>query len=193
MHRLVMTLAAVTCCLTPAQVRAADGAGLRVGAAAVELEADDSMPIAGGIHPGRAQGQEGKLRAVALVLEKPGSDGLAIVSCDVLVLTREIVDPVVGEIEKTCGIPGANVLIHAMHTHHAPSTARIHGAGPDELFCKRLKAGIVRAVAAARAAMAESVLHFKLGEEPKVGMNSRLLLKDGSINRAPANGSWTRR
>ena len=47
--------------------------GLHVGAAAVDLQADDGMIIGGGIHPGRAQGQEGQLRAVAVVLEKPGA------------------------------------------------------------------------------------------------------------------------
>jgi hypothetical protein len=181
MHGLARILATVACLCTAAELLAADATALRVGAAAVELEADDSMPIAGGIHPGRAQGQEGKLRAVALVIEKPGLAPLAIVSCDVLVLPRQLVDPVVGEIEKTCGIPASNVLIHAMHTHHAPSTARIHGAGDVELFSNRVKAAIVKAVAGAKAGMAESVFHFKLGQEPKVGMNSRLLLKDGTI------------
>src|SRR5262245_52799324 len=42
-----------------------NGAGLRVGAAAADLQADDSMIIAGGITAGKASGQEGKLRAVA--------------------------------------------------------------------------------------------------------------------------------
>lgn len=44
--------------------------GLRVGAAAASFEADDSMEIAGSILPGKATGQEGQLRAVAVVLEK---------------------------------------------------------------------------------------------------------------------------
>ena len=35
---------------------------IKVGAAAVEIPADDSMVIGGGIGPGGAQGQEGKLR-----------------------------------------------------------------------------------------------------------------------------------
>ena len=42
---------------------------LRAGAAAADLEADDAMVIGGGIGPGKATGQEGKLRAVALVVE----------------------------------------------------------------------------------------------------------------------------
>src|SRR5687768_17998717 len=38
---------------------------LRVGAAAADFVADDSMHIGGSILPGQVQGQEGKLRAVA--------------------------------------------------------------------------------------------------------------------------------
>ena len=77
--------------------------GLRVGAAAAELQADDSMVIAGGITAGRAGGQEGKLRAVAIVLEKKPIK-LAIVACDILMITREHLDPVVMEIQQTTGI-----------------------------------------------------------------------------------------
>src|SRR5262245_36909574 len=56
---------------------------IRVGASAVEIAADDSMIIGGSIQPGRATGQEGQLRAVAVVLEKPGAkpNRLAIVAC----------------------------------------------------------------------------------------------------------------
>ena len=64
-------------------------AGLRVGAGSAEFEADDSMIIAGGIAPGKATGQEGKLRAVAVVLEKEPFGRLAIVACDILMITRE--------------------------------------------------------------------------------------------------------
>src|SRR5687767_10365132 len=124
----------------------AQAKGLQVGAAAVELQAEDSMVIGGGIHGGTVKGQEGQLRAVALVLEQPGSKKLAIVACDVLMLTRDLLDPVVEEIEKTCGIPAANVLINATHTHHAPSTVTIHGYVRDELFCRRVQRGIVQAV-----------------------------------------------
>src|SRR5437899_4175548 len=86
--------------------------GVRVGAAAAELAADDSMVIAGGITAGKATGQEGKLRAVAVVLEKKPFGKLAIVACDILMITRDLLDPVVAEIEKTTGIPSANILIN---------------------------------------------------------------------------------
>src|SRR6266516_3311509 len=69
-------------------------AGLHVAAAAVTLEADDSMIIAGGITAGKATGQEGKLRVTAVVLEKQPFGKLAIIACDVLMMTRDLLAPV---------------------------------------------------------------------------------------------------
>ncbi|MBM4091156.1 MAG: hypothetical protein FJ276_17295, partial [Planctomycetes bacterium] len=160
----------------------ADPGRLRVGAAAVELEADDSMVIAGGIHSRYVTGQEGKLRAVAVVLQRPESAKVAIVACDVLMMTRDQLDPVVAEIEASCGIPASNVLINCTHTHHAPSTCRVHGYDRDAIFSQRVQRAIVKAVTEAAGNVADATFHFQLGEEKTVGMNSRLLMSDGSIH-----------
>jgi hypothetical protein len=157
--------------------------GLRVGAAAVELEADDTMIIAGGITAGKATGQEGKLRAVAIVLEKPPGGRLVIVGCDILMITRQHLDPVLAEIEQTTGIPAANVLINCTHTHHAPSTMVLHGYGLDEMFTRRVQRAIVKAVQEANGKLSKEdcQFYFHLGEEKTVGQNSRQLLSDGMI------------
>jgi len=182
MMRATLVLATFVLFCTPVAAAETSPAGLRVGAAAAELEADDSMVIAGGIHPRYVKGQEGKLRAVAVVLQKPPGAKVAIVACDVLMLTRDLLDPVAAEIETTCGIPAANVLINCTHTHHAPSTVRVHGYDRNEVFCRRVQGEIVKAVADADAQMTEATFYFKLGEEKTVGQNSRLLLSDGSIH-----------
>ena len=157
--------------------------GLKVGAAAVELVADDSMVIAGGITAGKAAGQEGKLRAAAVVLEKKPFGKLAIVACDILMITRDLLDPIVAEIEKMTGIPSANILINCTHTHHAPSATLIHGYGRDETFCRTVQRGIVKAVQEANAKLSpdDCRFYFHLGEEKTVGQNSRQLLEDGMI------------
>ena len=155
-------------------------ATVRVGAAAVELLADDSMVIAGGIGAGKANGQEGKLRTVAIVLEKKGVK-IAIVTCDVLMLTRQTLDPVVAEIQKSTGIPTEHVLINCTHTHHAPSTMRVHDYDLDPTFTQRVQAGIVEAVKQASAQLKEGRFQFQLGAENTVGQNSRQLLADGQI------------
>ena len=159
------------------------GVDLHVGAAAEDLEADDSMVIAGGITPGQATGQEGKLRAVAVVLEKQPFGKIAIVACDILMMTRQHLDPVVAELEKSTGIAAANILINCTHTHHAPSTMVLHGYGLDETFTRRVQRGIVKAVQRANASLGTNActLSFGLGKEETVGQNSRQLLSDGMI------------
>ncbi|MSU35294.1 MAG: hypothetical protein EXS36_09300 [Pedosphaera sp.] len=160
------------------RVGAADG--LRVGAAAADLEADDSMVIAGGIEAGRGQGQEGKLRCVAVVIEKADTR-VAIVACDVLMLTRRSLDPVMTEIQQRFGIPPSHTLINCTHTHHAPSTMRVHDYGPDAVFTRRVQEGIVRAVGNALSNLTDARFFFQLGEERTVGQNSRVLLDDGQV------------
>jgi hypothetical protein len=156
---------------------------LRVGAATAELVADENMVIGGGIGPGKAVAVEGQLRAVAVVLELPGQAKVAIVACDVLMMNRDLLDPAAEEIEKTCGIPFANILINATHTHHAPTTCTVHGYTRDEVFCRRVQEAIVSAVKVANSRLegSESEFLFHLGEEKRWGQNSRLKLADGTI------------
>ncbi len=161
----------------------ADG-GLSVGAAAVTIAADDSMVIGGGIHPGYVSGQEGELRATAVVLRVAGAAPMAIVACDVLMLNRDMLDPVAEVIERDLGIPAERVLINCTHTHHAPSTCTVHGYERDMEFCRRVQRAIVESVAAAKARLFDAGgdrLYFRLGEESSVGQNSRLLLSDNTI------------
>lgn len=154
---------------------------ITVGATAVDLAADDSMVIGGSIGPGKVQGQEGRLRAVAVVV-KHEKQSLAIVSCDVLMLTRDLLDPVAAEVQKTCGIPPDRLLVQATHTHHAPSTVTVHGYRRDEKFCLAVQQAIVRAVREAWQKMSDGCrFEFALGREATVGQNSRLLLSDGTI------------
>jgi len=178
---LCLALLLTTSCAAPPARTSSPGARLKVGAAAVDLEADDSMVIGGSIHAGKAKGQEGKLRAVAVVVDQPGSGAIAIAACDVLMMNRDLLDAAAAEIEKTCGIPFSNILINCTHTHHAPSSCTVHGYARDEVFAKRTADGVVKAVREAWARRADADFVFARGEESSVGMNSRLLLKDGGI------------
>jgi hypothetical protein len=155
--------------------------GLRVGAASAILEATDEMVIGGGIGPGHAHGQEGELRASAVVIEGPDGRKACLVACDVLMLGRDILDQSAREIEAKLGIPIDRILINATHTHSAPTTVTIHGYEREEEFARQVGAKAVEAAVAADARLAPAELRFRLGEESSVGQNSRLLLADGSI------------
>lgn len=178
--RIAIFCAAILASLCAVPLSAAD---MRTGAAAVNIEADDSMVIAGGIGPGKATGQEGQLHSVAVVIEKTGAGKVAIVACDVLFVTRDFVDPALAQIEKSTGIAPSQVLVNATHTHHAPCTATVHGYVRDDVFTKRVQDAIVKSVEEANARLAggESDFYFKLTEEKTIGANSRVLLSDNSI------------
>src|ERR1700736_6471818 len=82
------------CVLIPITAFANDGetkTDIRVGASAVNLKCDGSMVLAGMIEGRYAQEQEGELRAVAVVVEKPGVNKIAFVACDVLWIPRRLV------------------------------------------------------------------------------------------------------
>jgi putative membrane-bound dehydrogenase-like protein len=157
-------------------------ADVRVGAAAANLQSEESMPLAGYLENRFTKEQEGELRAVAVVVGKPGGDKVAIVACDVLWVTRAIVDAATAEIERTTGIPASHVLVNATHTHHAPGAAPAHAFGWSEKFANEVRRGIVKSVQDAHARLADASFFFKLGEERTVGANSRLLLRDGNVS-----------
>ena len=148
MNRLVLgrMLGVIACtCLASALARAAVNdnpslANLKVGAAAVELRADDEMPIAGGIGPGKSTGQDGMLRAVATVVQgPPNGTRVAIVALDILMIRRDYLDAAAKEVEQKTGIPFNNVIINCTHTHHAPSTVKIHGYDVIPEFATQVK------------------------------------------------------
>lgn len=161
--------------------RAADV--LRAGAAAVEIPADDSMDMAGGIHAWKAAGSEAPLRAAAVVLERGGAK-IAICACDVLFVQRDFVSRALARVVEATGIPEHRILVHATHTHSAPSATRVHGYGRDDRFVAGLVDSIVASIVAADADAARRGpcrMRYRLGEESSVGQNSRLLLGDGTI------------
>jgi hypothetical protein len=154
---------------------------VKAGAAAESLTADDAMVIGGGIGPGMARGQEGELRASALVVEDRAGGRIALVACDVLMIERDVLDRAARRIEQATDIPFDHILINATHTHHAPTTVTVHGYERDEAFTRQVEDKIVQAAEKAARRLSPSTFLFRLGEESSVGKNSRLLLGDGTI------------
>jgi hypothetical protein len=179
MTRVVANLALL--CLAPFWATWAAAGELKAGAAAEILAATDSMVIGGGIGPGKATGQEGLLRASAVVIQGPQGERIALVACDVLMINRDVLDRAARRIETATGIPFDHILINATHTHHAPSTVTIHGYERDVGFTHQVEDKVVTAAERANRGLAPVAFLFRLGEESSVGKNSRLLLGDGTI------------
>ena len=159
----------------------AQGGVLKAGAAAATIPAGDDLVIGGGIGPHKFNAQEGELRASALVVQDPKGVKVALIECDVLMLQRDVLDRAARRIEEATGIPFENILINCTHTHHAPTTVKIHGYEREEAFSQLVGDKAVEAATAANARLAPATMEFRLGEESSVGRNSRLLLPNGMI------------
>jgi neutral ceramidase len=154
---------------------------LKAGAAAANLVAADGLVIGGGIGPHKVVGQEGALRATAIVIEDPHGAKVALVECDVLMVNRDVLDRAARRIERETGIPFDHILINATHTHHAPTTVSIHGYKREEEFTNQVGDRAVEAAVAASKRLTPVTMSFRLGQESTVGENSRLLLANGMI------------
>ena len=184
--RLWAALAMTLGCLARAKVYSAEMPKLSVGAAAAEIHATDELVIAGGIGPGKAKGQDGMLRAVATVIQgPPNNTRVAIVAVDILMVQRDYLDAAAREIERKTGIPFDHILINCTHTHHAPSTVKIHGYDVLPEFTAHVRDKIVESVVQANERLTQNAdvrMLFKMGVEATVGQNSRMELSDGTIS-----------
>ncbi len=175
------TLLGALCCALSLFCSAKAAAEIKAGAAAERLTAADTMVIGGGIGPAYAKGQEGELRAAAVVVQDTDGRKIALCACDVLMINRDVLDRAAQRISQSTGIPIDHILLSATHTHHAPTTVTVHGYVRDESFTRQVEDKIVLATEKADKRLAPADFLFALGEESSVGKNSRLLLADGTI------------
>jgi len=127
-------------------------AELLAGAASVIVTPDLGCPLAGfDARKGVAEKVHDDLFARALVLDD-GSRCVALVSVEVLGVSKPFADRVRAEVERRTGIPACHVILSATHTHCAPVTLNHffnQGQALDEQYLDRLASGIVASVASA--------------------------------------------
>jgi neutral ceramidase len=178
---------------------AAEPAGrLRAGAAVAditpEIGGNGGGNIVGGFLPVEPKQVHDPLHARCLVLDD-GATKLAIVVCDLLGFHRSVSDEARARIAARLGIPAANVLISATHTHSATSALADGGAGPGGLtytsgagpapkldpYQEKVVGGIVDGVARAVAALRPAEAGFGAVEAAEHVFNRRWYLKPGTM------------
>ena len=93
---------------------------VRAGAAQVEITPPLGTSLAGYFTDRVSDAVADPLFARVVVIET-GDERMALISCDVICLTRETVDPAKDLIAQQCGISPERVLICATHTHTGPN------------------------------------------------------------------------
>lgn len=150
---------------------------LLVGAAGVDITPPVGTPLAGNLEPRPSIGVEDPLTFKAVVLEAGGVK-LVYVLADLLFLQRQAGDAMVALAAQRTGIPAANIVWAASHTHTGPFTWPVPGV-TNEAWVATLPAQFARAVELAHEARRPAQLCRERGYCNAMVHNRRLKYKDG--------------
>ena len=168
---------------TPATAPAA-AASLRAGFARTDLTPTVGMEIPGGFNKNFSTGVHDPLWAEAAYFSN-GTVTLALVGVDLITVTEEMVQEARAQAEARCGIPAANILIGASHTHNGGPVDSCYHVERDDAYCMFAAGRIADAVVKASEAAVAARVGYGLGQESGVGYNRRFRMKDGTIRTHP--------
>jgi hypothetical protein len=123
---------------------------LRAGAALTDISPPAGVELAGyPHHPRHNRGIHDPLYAACLYLEDGGTR-LAIVSADILMISKRYVQAVRAQVAERTGIPPGNLMIACSHTHSGPwASGRLdlealeRGLEPDKAYLQVLQRKLV--------------------------------------------------
>jgi neutral ceramidase len=122
------------------------------------------------------------LTATAIAFEQGGERAM-LISATVCLINTELCDEIREKVSAATGVPAANIILSATHTHSGPCTAGNTGWGPvDRAYCERIL--IPQIIKAAETAI-ENLEPALLGvgtAESKTGINRRQLNKDNHVS-----------
>ena len=163
---------------------AASAAPLRVGFARTDVTPAVGLNIPGGFGENPSTGVHDPLWVEAAFFSN-GTVSLAVVGVDLIVVPTNVAQEARKQAEARCGIPAANILIGASHTHNGGPVESSWEGKKDTAYLAFAGERIADAVVKASAAAVEARISSGLGQEDGVGYNRRFRMKDGTIRTHP--------
>ena len=169
----------------PPQQIVAQPPTLRAGAFAQDVT-PTTFPISvnGGFADRKATSAHDPLHARCLVLAD-GTTTVALVVVDSCLMPRSLIEAAKAQAENATGIPAANMLISATHTHTAPTVTAAFQSDPDEGYVRFLTGKIAEGIAKAHARLAPAKAGWGAAPEPNQVFNRRWKMKPGFDNPDP--------
>jgi neutral ceramidase len=174
----------MTAAAPAAMAQSAPTAGkLRAGAATTNITPSLGCSLAGNMTDYKATEVHDELHVRALALDN-GTTRLALVTCELCVLPREVVDRAKRLIQGACGLSPAQVMISTVHTHSAPPAAHLFQSQADPKYLDFLVPRIADAVRLAMNHLEPARVGWGVGREDRLLFNRRFYLRPGAM---PAN------
>ena len=161
------------CLLLPEMVRAEPAKPFRAGAFAINVT-PEKFPISvnGGMGDRMVKLVNDPLHVRCLVFDD-GTTKLAVVVVDSCMIPRELVEDAKQQASKLTGIPKANMLISATHTHSAPTLGSVFQSNPDPDYTRFLAAKIAQGIDRANKNLAPAKIGWGVGKDPTQLFNRR--------------------
>jgi len=152
----------------------------RAGAAMSNITPKLGTSINGGMQDNRAAHVHDELHARCLVLDD-GRARLAFAVCDSCMLPREVTDEARKLVAAETGLPPANLLISATHSHSTGTCAPVFQSVPDPEYPRFVARRIADGVRRAMNNLAPARIGWGVGSVPEEVFNRRWRMKPGSI------------
>lgn len=153
-------------------------ADLRAGAAKTCITPQLGITINGGVGPITARHVHDDLFVRALVLDD-GATRLAFAVVDTCLVDRPVFDEAKQLIQRHTGMPPAQVMISATHTHSAGAVCGAHLSDPDSTYRAWLPGRIADAVRCAVNNLAPAQVAWGSGSVPQHVFCRRLFVRSG--------------
>lgn len=165
---------------------------IRVGAAKVVITPPAGIPMAGYYSTRLMTGVHDDLHAKAIVISA-GDQRVALVACDLVNIPPAVIEEARELIQAATGIPAANVMISATHSHTGPLVpgggAREGAYGGNLPIARDYRNALPRKIAESVRLAAERLTparaSFGKGREETIGFNRRFFMKDGTVGWNP--------
>ncbi len=171
---------------------------LNAGIASIEITPPIGYRMSGYFHERLSDGISNPLHAKAIVLRQ-GEESAALVFCDIIGLSPDVSSRARKKAAEKTGIPSANILITATHTHTGPlyfgalrkhlhdTAVAKHGSDPCEKvdYPSELVNKLVNVISEANASTKPVRMEAGLAEQQGLSFNRRFHMKDGSVRFNP--------
>lgn len=162
--------------------------GLKAGAVAVDIT-PEKLPVSinGGMSDRQATGVNDPLYARCLVLDD-GTTALALVVCDSCMIPRHILDEAKRIAAEKTGIPAANMMISATHTHEAVTLGGVFQSEPQQDYIPFLIGKIAAGIEQAWTQREPAKIGWGAGQDPSQLFNRRWFTQASVVNEDPFGG-----
>jgi len=178
--------------------RSVSDSELTAGLAVIDITPPIPYRMSGYFNERLSTGISNPLHAKAIVLGQ-GDERAALVFCDIIGLSLDVSSRVRRQAAKKTGIPAANILIAATHSHTGPLyfgalrkyfhdlAVAEQGSDPYEKvdYSSELAAKIVKVITQANAAAKPIRLKAGVAEQKGLSFNRRFHMKDGTVRFNP--------